>query len=98
MNKGTSASAEQSLGRFRQLLADKQKQSTIVTKEEAAKRAQDQETVRLASTYTVAGIVKGLADLQLTFDAAIDDATKARLDELENGIIEGEIDPKAVNY
>jgi basic membrane protein A len=32
------------------------------------------------------------------FDAAIDDATKARLAELENGIIAGEIDPKAVNY
>ena len=73
MNKRTSANAEQSLRGFRQLLADRQKQSTIVTKEEAARRARDQETVKLASTYTVSGIVKGLADLQLTFDAAIDE-------------------------
>lgn len=32
------------------------------------------------------------------FDASLDDATKTRLVELEQGIIAGQIDPKAVNY
>ena len=81
MVKRANAAAEQSLRDFHQLLADKQNQTKIVTKEEAAQRARDQETVKLASTYTVAGIVKGLADLQLTFDAAIDELANTLISE-----------------
>jgi hypothetical protein len=57
---------------FQRLLAERQKQSRIVTKEESAGRESDIEIVKSASTFTVADIVKGLADLQLSFDRTID--------------------------
>lgn len=61
---------------FQKLLADnKRADSKIMTKEEMAAREQEKAIVETASTYTVEGIVTGLADLQLTFDRTIDQLT-----------------------
>lgn len=61
---------------FQKLLADnKRADSKIMTKEEMATREQEKVIVESASTYTVEGIVTGLADLQLTFDRTVDELT-----------------------
>ena len=58
---------------FQELLAkQKRANSKITTKEEIATREQEKAIVETASTYTVEGIVTGLADLQLTLDRTLD--------------------------
>lgn len=58
---------------FQQLLSEQQQGvSRIATKQEAAEREEDKKIVGVASTYTAESIVKGLADLQLNFGAAVD--------------------------
>ncbi len=64
---------EQILKPFQRLLEKKRRLAAqITTKEQAARRAQDQDIVAAASTVTVESIVKDLADLQLSFDREID--------------------------
>jgi hypothetical protein len=72
--KGTSAdNRNQILKSFERLLDERKAMSSLIaTKEEAAERQKDKETVDTASTYTVESIVKGLADLQLSFGNTID--------------------------
>lgn len=50
--------------------------SRIATKEEEAVQTEDRAIVDAASAHTVENIVKGLADLQLTFDRVIEDTAQ----------------------
>jgi hypothetical protein len=53
---------------FQQILNDRKRiDSRIATKEEEAEKEKNQQILEVASTYTIDGIVKGLADLQLEF-------------------------------
>ncbi len=53
---------------FQQILTDRKRiDSRIATKEEEAEKEKNQQILEVASTYTIDGIVKGLADLQLEF-------------------------------
>ena len=61
-------SNEQVLAAFQKILADRKKLGArIATKEEEAVAAKNAQMLDVASAYTVDGIVKGLADLQLEF-------------------------------
>jgi hypothetical protein len=66
--------------------------SKLVTKEEQAEQANNLEVVRAASGYTIENIVKGLAELQLSFGGAIDNLTKrlgedaVKLEELQRAL------------
>ena len=61
---------------FQQLLAThKQTRSGVATKQDVAEREAERTIVEKASTYTVENIVKGLADLQLSFGNAVDSLT-----------------------
>jgi hypothetical protein len=63
---------DQVLKSFRQLLdARAAARAHPATKEEAAERQRDRETVEAASAYTVEAIVKGLAELQLEFGDSV---------------------------
>jgi len=75
-------SKDQVLKSFQQISAQQKAQEhRILTKEEAAERAKDREVVDVASKYTVEAIVKGLAELQLSFSANVDTLTRRLLDE-----------------
>ncbi len=57
---------------FRKLLVDRKALgSKVITKEQEAERAKDQQILELASTYTVDTIIKGLADLQLDVGSVV---------------------------
>ena len=78
---------------FQQLLAThKQFKSRVATKQEVAEREAERTIVEKASTYTVENIVKGLADLQLSFGNAVDSLTAQlaveapKLEELRQAI------------
>ena len=78
---------------FQKILADRRKLgSRIATKEEEAETARNQQVLEAASTYTVDGIVKGLADLQLEFGGIVNQlsgklsAEASKLGELEQAI------------
>ncbi|MGD1910244.1 MAG: hypothetical protein ACFB2X_05135 [Rivularia sp. (in: cyanobacteria)] len=78
---------------FEQILAEKQKlDSKIATKQEEAEKEKGKEILATASTYTVDGIVKGLADLQLEFGTIVNDLSEklakenSKLDELNRAI------------
>lgn len=76
------SSQEQMLKDFQQLLAERARlASRVTTKEEAAQRAKDRDVVRLASSLTSESIVKGLADLQLAFDRAIEELSSTLIAE-----------------
>lgn len=86
-------SREQVFNAFQQILTDRKKLgSRIATKEEEAKQARNKQVLQAASTYTVDGIVKGLADLQLEFGDIVKRlseklaAEASKLDELERAI------------
>lgn len=67
---------------FSQLVEEHQGQSSkVVTKEEQAVRANDRHTVDAASQYSVETIVKGVADLQLSFGAKVDELIARLLEE-----------------
>jgi hypothetical protein len=91
--KNTLDNKKQILKAFQDLLEARKITSQIVaTKEETAEKQKDKEVIEKASTYTVSGIVKGLADLQLDFgntlDSVTDKLTKelTKLDELQRAI------------
>ncbi|MEL6346061.1 MAG: hypothetical protein AAFV53_23325 [Myxococcota bacterium] len=64
---------EQILQRFTRLQKQHlQRQSQVTTKEALAAQREERSIVDAASTHTVENIVKGLADLQLTFDHIIE--------------------------
>ncbi|MEM9924803.1 MAG: hypothetical protein AAF915_13785 [Cyanobacteria bacterium P01_D01_bin.50] len=78
---------------FEQILAEKQKlDSKIATKQEEAEKEKGKEILATASAYTVDGIVKGLADLQLEFGTIVNDLSEklakenSKLDELNRAI------------
>lgn len=86
-------SKDEILAQFSQLAEEHQGQSTkVVTKEEQAVRAKDRQTVDAASQYSVESIVKGVADLQLSFGVKVDELIArlmeetAKLNELRQAI------------
>ncbi|MBV6628202.1 MAG: hypothetical protein KI793_35670 [Rivularia sp. (in: Bacteria)] len=86
-------SKQQLMQAFEQILAEKRKlDSKIATKQEEAEKEKDKEISAAASAYTVDGIVKGLADLQLEFGTIINELSEklakenSKLDELNRAI------------
>jgi hypothetical protein len=86
-------SKDEILASFQQLVEEKKKQDArVATKEEDASRAKDRQLVDAASTHTVENIVKGLADLQLSFGSSVDVLVtrlmeeSSRLEELKRAI------------
>ncbi len=86
-------SKQQLMQAFEQILAEQQKlNSKIATKQEEAEKEKDKEVLATASAYTVDGIVKGLADLQLEFGTIVNElaeklaAENSKLDELNRAI------------
>ena len=66
------ASKEQVFADFERILSERKKLSSrIATKEEEAAAARNEQLLDVASAYTVDGIVKGLADLQLEFSSIV---------------------------
>jgi len=86
-------SKQQLMQAFEQILAEKRKlDSKIATKQEEAEKEKDKEISAAASAYTVDGIVKGLADLQLEFGTIVNELSEklakenSKLDELNRAI------------
>ncbi|MEA5593648.1 hypothetical protein [Rivularia sp. UHCC 0363] len=86
-------SKQQLMQAFEQILAEKQKlDSKIATKQEEAEKEKDKEILTAASAYTVDGIVKGLADLQLEFGSMVNQLSEklisenSKLDQLNRAI------------
>ncbi len=86
-------SKQQLMQAFEQIIAEKQKlDSKIATKQEEAEKEKDKEILAAASAYTVDGIVKGLADLQLDFGTIVNELSEklakenSKLDELNRAI------------
>ena len=78
---------------FEQIIAEKHKlDSKIATKQEEAQKEKDKEILTAASAYTVDGIVKGLADLQLEFGSMVNQLSEklisenSKLDQLNRAI------------
>lgn len=79
---------------FKALLRAHENQAgQIATKAEEAAKAQEREVVDKAAGYTVESIVKGLADLQLSFSAELDrlsetlESESSKLSELQRAIV-----------
>lgn len=85
MNKNIQ-SKEEVLKDFQALLQEqKNRLARIATKEEIAQKEVQKELVELASQHSSDSIIKGLADLQLDFDASVEgltDTLKAELEKL----------------
>ncbi len=86
-------SKEQVFAAFQKILTDRKKLgSRIVTKEEEAVDTRNEQILHVASAYTVDGIVKGLADLQLEFGSIVTQlsekltAESSKLAELDQAI------------
>jgi hypothetical protein len=78
---------------FQQILTDRKRiDSRIATKEEEAEKEKNKQILEVASTYTIDGIVKGLADLQLEFGNIVNGLSEklakeaSKLDELNRAI------------
>lgn len=81
------------LSAFQQILTERKNlDSKIATKAEQAEQAQNQQVLAIASAYTLDGIVKGVADLQIEFGGIVRGlsdhlcAEVAKLDQLEQAI------------
>jgi len=90
----TKDSKTQIMQAFGQIIADRNKlESKIATKQEEADKEKNQQIIAVASTYTVDGIVKGLADLQLEFGGIVNAlsekvaAENSKLDELKQAFL-----------
>lgn len=85
MNKNIQ-SKEEVLKDFQALLQEQKNHlARIATKEEIAQKESQKELVELASQHSSDSIIKGLADLQLDFDASVEgltDTLKAELEKL----------------
>ena len=84
---------DQVFNAFQKILTDRKKLGPkIATKEEEAEATRNKQVLKAASVYTVDGIVKGLADLQLEFGGIVNQlsdklaAEASKLDELEQAI------------
>lgn len=94
MTQLDNTSSQEILNAF-QSLVEKQKtlDAQIETRAEEASRKQDEAIVEQAATYSVEGIVKGLADLQLSFDNDLDGLADTltqeseKLNELQRAIV-----------
>lgn len=89
----TKDSKEQISKAFQQILTDRKRiDSRIATKEEEADKEKNKQVLQVASTYTIDGIVKGLADLQLEFGNIVNGLSEkltqevSKLDELHRAI------------
>lgn len=89
----TKDSKEQIFKAFQQILTDRKRiDSRIATKEEEADKEKNKQVLQVASTYTIDGIVKGLADLQLEFGTIVNGLSEkltqeaSKLDELHRAI------------
>lgn len=89
----TKDSKEQISKAFQQILTDRKRiDSRIATKEEEADKEKNKQILQVASTYTIDGIVKGLADLQLEFGNIVNGLSEkltqevSKLDELHRAI------------
>lgn len=73
MNKTTAIDSKEQLKQvFKQIVADrKRSEFKIATKQEIAESEKNKQVLEVASTYTVDGIIKGLADLQLEFGSIV---------------------------
>jgi hypothetical protein len=78
---------------FQQIVADKKKSEfKIATRQEIAENEKNQQVLKVASTYTVDSIIKGLADLQLEFGSIVRQLSEklanenSKLDELKLAI------------
>lgn len=81
---------EQIFAAFQQILDDRNKlESNIATREQETANVKNKQILDVASTYTMDGIVKGLADLQLAFGSHVNGLSEnlstevSKLDELE---------------
>lgn len=86
-------SKEQLKQTFQQIVADrKSSEFKIATKQEIAESEKNKQVLEVASTYTVDGIIKGLADLQLEFGTIVRQLSEklanenSKLDELKLAI------------
>ncbi|MEM9006215.1 MAG: hypothetical protein AAGE59_22145 [Cyanobacteria bacterium P01_F01_bin.86] len=86
-------SKEEVFADFEKILAERKKLgSRIATKEDEAAAARNEQVLDRASAYTVDGIVKGLADLQLEFGSVVAQlseklsAESLKLEELDQAI------------
>lgn len=86
-------SKDEITAQFDQLAEEHQGQTNrVITKEEQAARAKEQQIVEAASKYSVESIVKGVADLQLSFGSKVDELLarlleeNAKLEELQQAI------------
>ncbi|MDW8251929.1 MAG: hypothetical protein RMJ98_21750 [Myxococcales bacterium] len=102
LKQSTTLSKDEIVSLFHNLVEEHQGQSSrVVTKEELAARAKERQIVDAASKYTVESIVKGVADLQLTFGTKIDELLarlleeNTKLDELRQAI---EIETRHLRY
>jgi hypothetical protein len=84
---------QQLIQSFQQIIAERKKlESKIATKQEEAEKVKNKEILETASAYTVDGIVKGLADLQLEFGGIVNSLSErlaketSKLDELNKAI------------
>jgi len=69
---------------FLSLQEERQKlKAKIITKEESAQKAKDNETAETASSYTVGSIIKDLADVQLSFGEATENLSEQLRKETE---------------
>jgi len=80
----TIQSKEEVLKDFQALLLEqKNRLARIATKEEVAQKEARKELVELASQHSADSIIKGLADLQLNFDASVEDLAETLKAELQ---------------
>lgn len=94
MNKlAVKDSKEQLMAAFQQIVVERKNlESKIATKQAEAEKEKNKQVVEVAATYTVDGIVKGLADLQLEFGSIVHGlseklaAENSKLDELKQAI------------
>ncbi len=84
---------QQLMQSFQEIIAERKRlESKIATKQEEAEKAKNKEILEAASAYTVDGIVKGLADLQLEFGGIVNSLSErlgketSKLDELNKAI------------
>jgi hypothetical protein len=93
LKQSATLSKDEIMSLFHQLVEEHQGQtSRVVTKEEQVARAKERQIVDDASKYTVESIVKGVAELQLTFGTKVDELLarlleeNAKLEELRQAI------------
>lgn len=93
MNQFATKDSKERLLTFQRILAERKDMALkIATKQEEAEREKNKQILQTASSYTVDGIVKGLAELQLEFGGIVNGLSEklsketSKLDELKRAI------------